>query len=80
MAFYIKDFILSYFLKPLIAFCGLIAIYGHVTEQPIEPMISATLDQAYEIGNSVVSATREAIPILIAKIEVKSTDSDLISQ
>lgn len=79
MVFYIKDFILSYFLKPLVAFCGLIAIYGHVTEQPIEPMISTTLDQAYEIGDSVVSATSEAIPVLIAKIEEKRIESDLNS-
>lgn len=69
MLFMVKQFIFYYFLKPVVAYCGLIAIYGYLTGNQIEPIIGNTLNLAFQIGFAGFNAAQEAFPLLLTKLQ-----------
>lgn len=68
MIFLFKQATFEWFLKPLIAICGIISIYGHLTGQPIEPMISAIMGYAFEFGVKLYKAAFEVLPLIIERL------------
>ncbi len=77
MLFALRHAIFYYFIRPFIAFCGLIALFGYITGKPIEPMIAATVTQATHIAANTYQATQQALPILIDK--ASNLDLDKVS-